>query len=96
VGCSLFPVLYLLFAHHFKLKKLIILLAVGLAIYGLLHSQLKGGTIGFGRCITMFNTLFLFALGVYTLTGFFALGSRIEKKRLHFKQQRRQELLLTL
>ncbi|MDR0650054.1 MAG: hypothetical protein LBG59_01245 [Candidatus Peribacteria bacterium] len=73
-----------------------IFLAVGLAIYGLLHSRFKGGTVGFGRFITMFNTLFLFALGAYTLAGFFALGSWIEKKWLHFKQQRRQELLLTL
>jgi hypothetical protein len=44
----------------------------------------------------MFNTLFLFALGLYTLTGFFALGNWIEKKLLHFKQHRRQELLLIL
>jgi hypothetical protein len=96
VLCSLLPVLYLLFARHFKFKKLIILLAVGLAIYGFVHSLLKGGTVGLGRFITMFNTVFLFALGAYTLTGFFALGSWIEQKWLHFKQHRRQELLLTL
>jgi hypothetical protein len=46
VICSLLPVLYLLFARHFKLKQLMIALAGGLAVYGLLHSLLKGGTVG--------------------------------------------------
>jgi hypothetical protein len=65
--CALCPVLYLLNAKHFTVKKLIIFLAGGLAVYGLVHSILKGGTVGFGRFITMFNTLLLFALGTYTL-----------------------------
>jgi hypothetical protein len=94
--CAFVPVGYLLQAKHFKIKKLIFILAGGLAVYGLLHSILKGGTIGFGWFITMFNTLLLFALGAYTLVGFFSLGAFIERKWLHFKQQRRQELLLTL
>jgi branched-subunit amino acid transport protein AzlD len=88
--------LYLLRAKKFTIKKLIILLASGLAVYGLAHSMWKGETVGLGRFITIFNTLLLFALGAYTLTGFFALGSRIERKWLHFTQHRRQEVLLTL
>jgi hypothetical protein len=94
--CALLPVWYLICAKRFKIKKLTMYLAGGLAVYGLLHSVTKGGTVGFGRCITMINTLLLFALGVYTFTGFFALGSWIEKKRIRFTQHRRQELLLIL
>jgi hypothetical protein len=89
-------VLYLLYAKRFTFKKLIILLAGGLAGYGLLHSLWKGGTVELGRLITMFNTLLLFALGSYTLTGLFALGNWIEKKWIRFKQHRWQELFLTL
>ena len=89
--CAILPTLYLIHARRFKFKKLVFLLAGGAAIYGLLHSLFKGGTVGFGRFITMFNTLLLFALGAYTFTGFFALGNRIERKRIHFTQQRRQE-----
>jgi hypothetical protein len=62
VICALCPVWYLLKAKHFKVKKLIIILAGGLAVFGLAHSLWKGGTIGFGWFITMFNTLLLFAL----------------------------------
>lgn len=52
--------------------------------------------MGFGWFITIINTLLLFALGAYTFTGFFALGSWIERKWIRFTQHRRQELLLTL
>jgi hypothetical protein len=88
--------LYLLKAKHFNVKTLAVLLGCGVAVFGLIHSIRKGGTIGFGWFITIFNSLLLFALGTYMLVGFFALGSFIERKRLQFSHQRRQELLLIL
>jgi hypothetical protein len=96
IVCALPPLLYLLRAKRFNVKTLAILLGCGVAVFGLIHSMRKGGTIGFGWFITIFNSLLLFALGTYTLVGFFALGSFIERKRLKFSQHRWQELLLTL
>lgn len=100
IVCSLFPILYLICGKHFKLKKLMIYLVIGLALFALLHSFLKGGAdyhpVGFGRFITIFNTLVLFALGSFTLVGFLSVGSWITRKVTPFTQHRWQELLLTL
>jgi hypothetical protein len=45
--CALPPLLYLLRAKRCKVKTLTILLGAGVAVFGLMHSMRKGGTIGF-------------------------------------------------
>jgi hypothetical protein len=94
--CALPPLLYLFKAKRCSVKTLTILLGCGVAVFGLIHSIRKGGTIGFGRFLTMFNSALLFALGAYMLTGFLAVGSWIERKWIHFTQHRWQELFLSL
>jgi uncharacterized membrane protein len=66
------------------------------ALFGLVHSLFKGGTVGFGRFMVIFNTILLFALGAYLFMGFLSLGSFLSRKFIRFQQQRRQEMLLSL
>jgi predicted membrane channel-forming protein YqfA (hemolysin III family) len=93
---ALVPLLYLRFGRKFKLKTFFYLFVGAAAVFGLIHSLFKGGTVGFGWFMVMFNTLFLFALGAYLFMGFFSLGSFLERKLLHFQQHRWQEMLISL
>lgn len=93
---SLIPLLYIKFAKQFTLKRFILLFVGSAAIFGLVHSLFKGGTVGFWRFMVMFNTVFLFALWAYLFTGFLSLWSFLNRKLIHFQQQRWQEIILSL
>ncbi len=47
-----------------------------------------------GFMILMFNTLLIYFLGIYTLLGLTAFGTRISKKYIKFKETRRQEMVI--
>ena len=93
---ALLPLLYLRFKRRFKLKTFLILFVGTAAIFGLVHSHIKGDPVGFGQFMVIFNTLFLFALGAYLFMGFLSLGSFLTRKLIRFQQQRWQEMLLSL
>lgn len=88
------PIFYLLKNRIFSLKKFIIYLSSGLILFALIHMIAKGWLIWSGFIIYIINNIILFVLWIYFIVWVLALGNRISKMIINFKQNRIQELFL--
>lgn len=65
-------------------------------LYSTIFVAIKDTIIGgsAGRILLMINTLLIYFLGMYAIVGLTALGTRISKKFIKFKEIRRQEMVI--
>ena len=93
--CAMVPIIYLLASSKVKFKNLVIAFIIWAWFFGLIHSNIKWDPIKIWQIITVFNTVLLVCMWLYLILWFSAIGSRIERKFIKFKQLCRQEILLS-
>jgi hypothetical protein len=91
------PIAYIIRAKIFSVKKFFVyIIPITLIVYTIAFTLIKDSIIGgsAGLIILVLNTLILYFLGMYSLLGLTAFGTRISKKYIKFKETRRQEMLI--
>jgi hypothetical protein len=94
---AVIPIMYIIRSKVFSVKKFFLYVLPGaLMLFAAAFAMVKEGIIGgsAGFIILMVNTLLLYFLSIYIIRGLTAFGTWISNKYIHFKETRRQEMLI--
>ena len=97
IAAIMIPLVYIVRGKLFSIKRFFVyIIPITLMIYSTAFVVIKNGIIGgsAGWIILMINTLLIYFLGLYAIVGFTAFGTWISKKRIKFKEIRRQEMVI--
>lgn len=91
---AIIPVFYIIKNKSFSIKKLIMYILIWLLLFSLIHVNVKWPIIAGWWIMLLFNTILLFALGIYFILGLASIGNLITHRWIKFKENLLKEILI--